>query len=127
MTLRLILTVHAIITFAATIVLIFAPPAIPMTVGISIAPPAYLLCYLLAAAELCIGVVSWGARNLTDAKALRLVVASFIVFHGASAILELWALIGGLNARILANVVFRVVAVTLFAYYRNRPAALTMA
>jgi hypothetical protein len=80
-------------------------------------PSAFLLCYLLAAAELCIGVVSWGARELTDAKALRVVVTSFIVFHGASAIFELWALTAGLSGRIWANVVFRFVAVTLFAYY----------
>jgi hypothetical protein len=117
MTLRLVLTVHAIATVAAAIVLVFAPTAIPRTVGIIIPPSAFLLCYLLAAAELCIGVVSWGARHLTDAKAIRLVVASFIVFHGASALLELWALMGGLSARIWANVAVRVVVVTLFTYY----------
>ena len=125
-TLRLLFTLHAIATFAAAIILVVAPAAIPTSMGIVIAPPAFLLCYLLAAAELTIGIVSWGARNLTDAKALRLVVASFVVFHGASAILELWAFVNGLSARILANVVLRVVAVTLFAYYRNRPMLVTM-
>lgn len=116
-TLRQLFTLHAIATLAAAIVLVLAPTAIPRTVGIIIMPSAFLLCYLLAAAELCIGVVSWGARELTDAKALRVVVTSFIVFHGASAIFELWALTAGLSGRIWANVVFRFVAVTLFAYY----------
>jgi hypothetical protein len=116
-TLRLLFTLHAIATIAAAIVLVLAPTAIPRTVGIIIMPSAFLLCYLLAAAELCIGVVSWGARELTDAKALRVVVTSFIVFHGASAIFELGALTAGLSGRIWANVVFRFVAVTLFAYY----------
>jgi len=125
-TLRFLFTVHAIATVAAAIVLVVAPAAIPTTVGIVIAPPAFVLCYLLAAAELSIGIVSWGARNLTDAKALRLVVASFVVFHCVSAILEVWAFVNGLSARILANVVLRVVAVTLFAYYRNRPMLVTM-
>ena len=48
--------------------------------------------------------------------------------HGLEmrAILELWAFVNGLSARILANVVLRVVAVTLFAYYRNRPMLVTM-
>jgi len=124
-TLRLLLTVHAVATLAAAIVLVVAPAAIPTTVGIVIAPSAFLLCYLLAAAELGIGVVSWGARNLTDATALRLVLASFIVFHGASAILELWAFVNGLSARIWANLAFRLVAVTLFAYYRNRSTLVT--
>jgi hypothetical protein len=117
MTLTLLLTVHAIATLAAAIVLVLAPTAIPRTVGIIIPPSAFLLCHLLAAAELCIGVVSWGARHLTDAKAIRLVAASFIVFHGASALLELWALVNGLSARILANVAVRIVVVTLFTYY----------
>jgi hypothetical protein len=117
MTLRVLFTVHAIATTAAAIVLVLAPTAIPGTVGIMIMPSAFLLCYLLAAAEFCIGVVSWGARELTDAKALRVVVTSFIVFHGASAIFELWAFTAGLSGRLWANVVFRLVAVTLFAYY----------
>jgi hypothetical protein len=116
-TLRLLFTLHALVTVAAAIVLICAPAAIPRTVGIIIPPSAFLLCYLLAAAELCIGVVSWGARHLTDAKAIRLVVSSFIVFHGASALLELWAFMAGLSAGIWANLAVRVVAVTLFTYY----------
>jgi hypothetical protein len=117
MTLRLLFTLHAIATIAAAIVLVLAPTAIPRTVGIIIMPSAFLLCYLLAGAELCIGVISWGAREVTDAKALRVVVTGFIVFHGASAMFELWAVTAGLSGRIWANVVFRIVAVALFAYY----------
>src|SRR4030095_4068292 len=94
-----------------------APTAIPRTVSIIIMPSAFLLCYLLAAAELCIGVVSWGARHLTDAKAIRGVVTSFIVLHGASALLGLCALMAGLSAQIWVNVALRVVAVALFTYY----------
>jgi hypothetical protein len=117
MTLRLLFTLHAVATLAAAIVLVFAPTVIPRSVGILITPSAFLLCYLLAAAELGIGVVSWGARDLTDAKALQLVVISVIVFHSASALLEVWAFAAGLSGRILANVAVRVVAVMLFAYY----------
>jgi len=58
-----------------------------------------------------------GARNLTDGKALRFVAVSFVVFHGASALLEGWAWTTGVSGRIWANVVVRVVAVALFAYY----------
>jgi hypothetical protein len=49
------------------------------SIGIIITPPAFLLCYLLAASELCIAVISWGARQLTDPKAIRAIVAGFIV------------------------------------------------
>jgi hypothetical protein len=73
MVLRLLFTVHATLTVAAGIVLVIAPAAIPHAVGIIVTPPAFLLCYLLAAAELCIGLISWGARNLTDTHAIRLI------------------------------------------------------
>jgi hypothetical protein len=79
MVLRLLFTVHATLTVAAGIVLVIAPAAIPHAVGIIVTPPAFLLCYLLAAAELCIGLISWGARNLTDTHAIRLIATSFIL------------------------------------------------
>jgi multisubunit Na+/H+ antiporter MnhC subunit len=49
MTLRLLFSVHAIVTLAAGVVLIVALPAIEGVVGIRIEPNACLLCYLLAA------------------------------------------------------------------------------
>jgi hypothetical protein len=117
MVLRLLFTVHATLTVAAGIVLVIAPAAIPHAVGIIITPPAFLLCYLLAAAELCIGLISWGARNLTDTHAIRLIATSFIVFHGASALLEILAFMAKVSSGIWANVVVRFVAVALFSYY----------
>jgi hypothetical protein len=117
MTLRLLFTVHAILTVAAGLVLVIAPGAIPRTVGIIVPPAAFLVCYLLAAAELCIGVISWGARKLADTQAIRLIATSFIVFHGASALLEIRAFRAGVNSLIWANVVVRLVVVALFSYY----------
>jgi hypothetical protein len=117
MVLRLLFTVHATLTVAAGIVLVIAPAAIPHAVGIIVTPPAFLLCYLLAAAELCIGLISWGARNLTDTHAIRLIATSFIVFHGASALLEIRAFMAGVSSGIWANVVVRFVAVAFFSYY----------
>jgi hypothetical protein len=115
--LRLLFAVHAMLTVAAGIVLVIAPAAIPSTVGIVVPPAAFLVCYLLAAGELCIGVVSWGARTLTDTRAIRLIVTSFIVFHGASAMLEIRAFMAGVSGGIWANVVVRLVAVAFFSYY----------
>jgi hypothetical protein len=115
--LRLVFTVHATLTVAAGIVLVIAPAAIPNAVGIIVTPPAFLLCYLLAAAELCIGLISWGARKLTDTHAIRLIATSFIVFHGASALLEIRAFMAGVSSAIWANVVVRFVAVVVFSYY----------
>ena len=80
MTLRLLFGIHAILTFTAGVVLIAAPGAIPSTVGVHIEPEAYLLCYLLAAAEFSVSALSWGARTITDARALRVIVIACIVF-----------------------------------------------
>ena len=43
-------------------------------IGIHVEPKAYLLCYLLAAMEFGVAALSWGARTITDAKALRIIV-----------------------------------------------------
>lgn len=43
---RLLVTLHAIATLAAAFALVFAPTAIPGTVGIVITSSAYLSCYL---------------------------------------------------------------------------------
>jgi hypothetical protein len=50
--LKLLLIFHGVITFAAAIVLIISPKAIPAVVEIDLHPGEYLLCYLLGAAEL---------------------------------------------------------------------------
>jgi hypothetical protein len=78
---RLLVTLHAIATLAAAFALVFAPTAIPgPSESSSRRRPTCRVIY--AAAELCIGVVSWGASYPTDPKAFQLVVISFIVFHG---------------------------------------------
>jgi hypothetical protein len=120
--LRVLFAVHAVITGAAGAVLVFAPEAIPRIVGIEIAPSSYLVCYLLAAAEFCIAVLSWGARALTDRNALRTTVIAFIVLHATSGSLEVKAFLAGVSGAIWGNVAARALAVTLFAYYGLRPA-----
>ena len=116
--LRILLIFHAAVTFAAAVVLIAAPELIPGAVGIRIEVGAYLICYLLAAAELSIAVLSWSARTLTDAKALRIIVITFIVLHAASGVLEIYAFSAqGLSAAIWGNIVLRAVMVFLFTYF----------
>jgi hypothetical protein len=117
MHLRTLFGIHAVLTFAAGAVLVTAPGAIPSMVGITIDEGAYLLCYLLAATEFAMSVLSWGARRITDLRALRIVVITFIVMHGTSAALEIHAFTGGLSGAIWGNVAVRVLAVALFGYY----------
>jgi hypothetical protein len=115
--LRLLFAVHAGLTCAAGIVLIVAPELSPGAVGIRLDPTAYLVCYLLAAAELSLAALSWSGRSITDAKALRVIVTAFIVLHAASGILEIYAFTEGLSAAIWGNIAVRGVVVLLFAYY----------
>jgi hypothetical protein len=114
--LRALLVIHGVITMAAGIVLTVAPGLIPRVVGIDLEPNANVLAYLLAGAEFGLAVLSFGASRLTDARALRLIVWSLIVFHGSSGVLELYAYTLGAGVAILGNVVARVVIVGLFAY-----------
>jgi len=114
--LRALLVIHGVITMAAGIVLVVAPGLIPRVVGIDLEPSANVLAYLLAGAEFGLAVLSFGASRLTDARAVRLIVWSFIAFHGSSGVLELYAYAQGAGVAILSNVVARAVIVGLFAY-----------
>jgi hypothetical protein len=117
MQLKLLLTLHALITLAAAIVLVVQPEFIPGSVGIKIDRASYLICYLLAAFELSLSMLSFFSRNLTDPVALKAILISIITLHVASAILEVYALTQGTSASVLFNVVARIVISLLFYYY----------
>jgi hypothetical protein len=114
--LRALLVVHGLITAAAGLVLTIAPRLIPSVVGIYLEPSAYVLAYLLAGAEFGFSVLSFGGSGLTDARALRLVVWTCIVFHASSGVLELYAYAQGASVASLAT--WRL-AQSLLAYLRT--------
>ena len=121
----ILLLAHGLITFAASIVLIFAPTVIPKTVNIDISPNEYLLCYFLGAAELGIAFLSVFARKIEDKHSLRLISTTFIIFHLSTGVLEIVALTNGLGSKIIFNVFLRAVISILFwhfgIYRLNRP------
>jgi hypothetical protein len=121
--LRVLFLVHGVVTLAAAVVLIVLPAAIPATVGIAIDADGFLLSYFLAAAELAMALLSFGAARLTDIPALRLIVVVFIVFHLATAGLEIAYLsFTAASPVLLANIAIRiVVAVLFFLAWRTRP------
>ena len=114
--LRALLVVHGFITATAAIVLTVAPSLIPGLVGIYLEPSAYVLAYLLAVAEVGFSVLSFGGSGLTDARALRLVVWTCVVFHASSGVLEVYAYAQGASITIVGNVVARAVIVGIFVY-----------
>jgi hypothetical protein len=115
---RLLLLIHAILTIAAGMVLIIAPAQIPSSVDINVAREQYLICYLLGAAELAIGYLSFTARKLTDAKSLRVIALTFIIFHVATAAVELLAITQGASSMLWANIVVRLIVAALFLRLR---------
>ena len=113
--LRVLLTMHGVASLAAAVVLAVAPAAIPATVNITLEQRGFLLSYLLAAAELSIGLLSLGAARLNDKLALRLIVAVLVVFHLATGALEiLYIIVTAPSGTLLFNVVTRLVAAALF-------------
>lgn len=117
MNLRILLVIHAIITFAAGVVLIVVPAAIPDTVDIAINPEQYLLSYFLGAAELAIAYLSFYSRKINDGYALRKIIITFIIFHLATGILEIYGLSQNVSPGIWGNIILRLVMVILFWYY----------
>lgn len=111
------LVIHAVITFAAGIVLIVAPGAIPSTVDIDVPQKANLLAYFLGAAEIAIAFLSFGTRKIKDATALSLIIWTFIVFHLATALVELYDMaLNGYSPVLLMNVFVRIGVVILFLH-----------
>ena len=122
--LRVVLLVHGLITLAGFVVLTAVPTAIPSMVGITLQPSEYLLVYLVAAAELAVAVLSFGAMRITDWAALRLIVATFVVLHLVSGVLDLvYMQQTGVNRTMIVNTVLRftVVAILLAVWRAARP------
>ena len=117
MNLARLLVAHALVTLAAGLVLIVLPNLISGTVGIWLAPSQYLLSYLLGASELGTAFLSFFAAKLRDVQALRLVSRTFIVFHLATAAVEVCALAQNGGSSLWLNVVLRIGVAALFVYY----------
>ena len=115
--LKTLLLIHGLITLAAGLVLIIVPPAIPRIVNIAISPNAYLICYLLAAAELSIAFLSFFSWQLKSSQALVLISSTFIIFHITTAALEAVALARGTSTAILFNILLRITISLLFGYF----------
>jgi hypothetical protein len=122
-TLRAVFVLHGLITLAGGVVLIAFPTLIPSAVGITIARGDYLLVYLVAAAELAVAVLSFGATAITDWAALRLIVTTLVVLHAASGVLDIvYVALTEPNATMISNTVLRftVVVVFLVAWWAAR-------
>jgi hypothetical protein len=113
--LRAVFALHGLITLAGAVVLTVFPKAIPSMVGITIARPHYLLVYLVAAAELAVAVLSFGAIRISDRAALRLIVVTLVVLHATSGVLDIvYMAQTQRDGTLIANTVLRFVVVAVF-------------
>src|ERR1700736_2748306 len=119
-----VLVVVCLNTLSGAAVLIAFPTAIPSAVGITIGRSDYLLVYLVAAAELTVAVLSFGATRITDVAALRLIVSTVVVLHPGSGVLHVVdKALTKANGTVVANPALRftVVAVFLVVWWAARP------
>lgn len=112
-----LLLFHSVITFAAGVVLIIIPGAVPHTVNIQLQKNQYLLCYFLGAAEIALAYLSFFSGKINNPDTLKIICRTFIIFHATTALLELYALLQGISNKILINTLLRIIIVFLFYYY----------
>jgi hypothetical protein len=113
------LIVHAVITLAAGVVLIATPGIIPSTAGIDLPGNAVLLAYFLGAAEIAIAFLSFGASKIREIQALMLIIWTFIIFHAATAAVELYDIaLHGSNSVLWANIAVHIAVVVFFFYLK---------
>ena len=119
---RSVLLVHAVVTAAAGLVLMVRPGVIPAAVGIDLAPDAFLVCYLLGAAELGFAVLSWLGARLHDSAGIRAVLLSCVALHLISAVTEttIWIRSPVRSPVLVANVAVRLVIVAGFLWLLPR-------
>jgi hypothetical protein len=117
MNLRILLVLHAIVTFAAGVVLVVAPDAIPSVVDVHMAPGSFVICYFLAGAEFALAFLSFYAARRHDAESMHIAVRTIIVFHTSTALLEIYALAHGSDVKLWGNVAVRIIVTALFLYY----------
>jgi hypothetical protein len=121
--LRVVLLIQGVVSLIGAVVMAAAPRALPAAVGIIIGRGDYLLPYLLAAAELTVAVLSFGVLRLSDADAVRLIVAAFVVLHLVSAVLTLvYGMLVGAIGTVSPGIVARfVVAAALWVGWLQSP------
>jgi hypothetical protein len=111
---RILFLVHALVTLAASVVLVYAPGLIPSAIGIDLSRDESLLPYLLAGVEAGIAVLSFNAAFLRDAAGIRAIAIAFVVMHALTALLEALAITQGTDPLLWGNVALRVVVAGLF-------------
>ena len=115
--LKLVLATQALISGMTAVVLLASPAVIPASFGLLVTPDAYLICYLLGAAELSLAVLSVVALRDGDLRAVRAASLYFLAFHISSATVDGYALAQGVSSKVVGNLVPHLVVAALVGYF----------
>ena len=118
---RILFALQAFISLASAVTLLASPRLIPSSVGVVVAPSAFLLCYLIGASEFSLAFMSAvGFTAKTDATRDAMVFCA-IAFHFSSGLAGVYALATGLPTAIWVNAGahFVIALLFLFALYRS--------
>lgn len=96
-----VLLLNAGATLAASVVLAFAPEAIPRMAGIASSPSLRPLAWLLAASELAIAALAALAARSRNAEVQTIAVRALVVFHLTSAISAIASMLEGARGQAL--------------------------
>lgn len=101
--LKVLLIVNAVFTFLGGVGLMFFPEKI--TYGIIPNHQYNFIFYLLGVCAISLAYLSFAAAKLTDNAGLKIVVITFLIFHGATMLVGIITILKGVSIFVLVNAV----------------------
>lgn len=124
--LKITFGINTFLTLMAFVLFIVSPRLLPDGVGVAVNSSEYFLGYMLGAAELGLATMTLLGIRLTNLQAVRVIAASVIVFHLASAGVLMQVYFAGQSSNpmgLWANVLIPrfgiAIACVYFAFYKN--------
>jgi hypothetical protein len=119
MKLNTLLTINAVVILVYAVGALFIPATMLIMYGMTYGPGEQLMTRYFGASMLALGLLSWLARNATDAIARRAVILAFLVFDTAGAVVSVQGTLSG----VMSSLGWQVVAIFLvlllgFVYFQ---------
>jgi hypothetical protein len=119
MKLNTLLTINAVVILVYAVGALFIPATMLIMYGMTYGPGEQLMTRYFGASMLALGLLSWLARNATDAIARRTIILAFLVFDAAGVVISLL----GTLSRVMSPLGWQVVVIYLlfcigFGYFQ---------
>jgi hypothetical protein len=111
---RKLLLVNGLFTAIGGIIFIFVPNQLMRLFGIQLLQKEFFIYFLLGVTSLSFAFLSFSAMKLADHTSLRIVAATFLIFHAAEAAVGIYEFAIGLSVWVLITVGVHVVFSALF-------------